>query len=312
MTDLPLSMKLWLVDNPYDKSENLSVTSLIKPIKMLILSKRVNSVNGEIDLYKQISSSIGNAIHSSIENCWKSDRLESNLELLGLDKKTISAIRINPESKEEGIIPVYIEKRTDKVINGNTITGKFDFVFNGILEDFKSTSVITYINQSNKDKFILQGSIYRWLNPDIITEDYMLINYIFTDFSVAESIRNEEYPKTRCLSQKYPLISLAMTESYIRSKLRQLEELDNAEEKDIPACTKDEIWQQDSVWKYYKNKAELSRSTKNFSNSYDAYDRYYKDGSIGIVLEVKSQPKLCPRCEANSICQQYQSILSNG
>ena len=57
------------------------------------------------------------------------------------------------------------------------------FVAEGKVQDFKSTSVYTYLNQTNKDKYILQGSIYRWLNEDTITRDTMDIHFIFTDWN---------------------------------------------------------------------------------------------------------------------------------
>ncbi len=97
---------------------------------------------------------------------------------LGLPKRVIDRIVINPPVDAvllEDQIPVYVEpERFKRVITVGdrtwTITGKTDFIGEGRVQDFKSTSVYTYQKQTGAQKFTLQGSIYRWLAPKIITE----------------------------------------------------------------------------------------------------------------------------------------------
>lgn len=135
-----------------------------------------------------VQSRIGSAIHDAIERAWTTNHVEA-LSLLGYPNKVIERIRINPDPKHvtEDIIPVYLEQRANKQVGKYIISGKFDFVGDGRVEDFKSTSTFTAINNTNDEKYILQGSIYRWLNPQLITKDEMAIQFIFTDLTSRES-----------------------------------------------------------------------------------------------------------------------------
>ncbi len=314
--DLPLSIKVWLAHKTYDSvndPKTISATTILKPTKSLVLGMRLPQEEGiELDLVRQIPSAIGTSIHTAIESAWDSKSLPETLKLAGINDKTISRIKINPETLEEGDIPIYMELRSSKEIDGWTITGKFDFICDGTLEDFKSTSVYTWINQSNAEKYIQQGSIYRWLNPDIIKDDYMYIRYIFTDWSAAKAMQDKNYPNSRIISQKYELMSIEETEAMLRKNINNLTKYLNEPEENIPDCTSDELWQREAVFKYYKNPANKTRSTKNFKTYYEAHQKYIEDGSIGEVVEVKGEVVFCKYCNALPICKQAQSYIDSG
>ena len=182
-SNLPLSISVWLAQDDYDHDtrENvISATSLIKPLKQLIMSSRVEDSTKE-DVVGLIPSRMGSAIHNGIESAWKNNYKE-NLAKLGYPKRVIERVRVNPSEDElkndPDIIPVYLEIRSEREVDGFIISGKFDFIGDGRLEDFKSTSVYTFMSGSNDEKYILQGSIYRWLNHDKITRHDMAIQFI--------------------------------------------------------------------------------------------------------------------------------------
>lgn len=161
--------------------------------------------------------------------------------------------------------------------------------------------------------YVLQGSLYRWLNPDIIHKDDMVVNYIFTDWSAADAKQKPEYPQARVLTQRIPLISVEETQAYVEAKLKQIEKYKDAKESDIPYCTDEDLWRKETVWKYYKHKDKTDgRSTKNFDNSADAYARLAEDGYTGIVVEVKGQVVACRYCNAFSVCTQKDNYLLSG
>ena len=203
-----------------------------------------------------------------------------------------------------------MEKRSFKKVGNHTISGKFDFVAEGKVHDFKSTSVYGYLNQSNAFSYILQGSLYRWLNPDIITKDEMLIHYIFTDWSKAESLRNSNYPKARVHSQKYNLLGLDEIEQFVKDKLELYDSMKHQQEKDIPYCTDEELWRKPTVWKYYKN-ANATRATKNFDNPSEAYALQQTNG-VGEVREVKGTVSACKYCPAFLLCSQKDELINSG
>lgn len=308
-SNIPLPLAVFLATDHYDYVPNvISATSLLKPVRQLILADRLSSEDNLVELSDMVSSRMGTAIHTAIEQAWLNPT--KALKSLGYSDDIIQRIKVNPETVEENDIPVYMEKRSFKKVGNHTISGKFDFVAEGKVHDFKSTSVYGYLNQSNASKYILQMSLYRWLNPDIITKDEMLIHYIFTDWSKAESLRNSNYPKARVHSQKYNLLGLDEIEQFVKDKLELYDSMKHQQEKDIPYCTDEELWRKPTVWKYYKN-ANATRATKNFDNPSEAYALQQTNG-IGEVREVKGTVSACKYCPAFLLCSQKDELINSG
>jgi hypothetical protein len=315
-TNLPLSIAVWLSNDDYDHNSDpytVSATSLLKPIKSLVLGSRIQSASST-DIADLIPSRMGTAVHTAIENAWLSKKLPAALASLRFTPRMIDNVRINPTKDElfDGCIPVYMEIRGSKKVGKYTVSGKFDFVSEGVLEDFKTTGTYGYINQSNKDKYIQQGSIYKWLFPEIITEPYMIIDYIFTDWSSAKARMDKSYPSSRILPQKYILKSEQDTEAFVSNRISLLDKYEHSEQSGMPACTPEELWERPTVYKYYKDPAKRARSTKNFDNSSDAYIKLSQDGSVGIVVEVSGEVKFCAYCPAVGICEQAQGYVASG
>ena len=312
-TNIPLPLAVFLATDDYDyQPDTISVTTLLKPIKQIILGRRLEKEDRFTDISGLVASRMGSAIHTAIEKAWTNP--QRALKLLGYPQSVIDKVIINPtkDQLKPDSIPVYMEQRTSKSIIGNTITGKYDFIAEGRVEDFKSTGVYSYLNQTNRDKYILQGSLYRWLNPDIITKDDMRINYIFTDWNKLESIKNKNYPANRVLTQVLSLKSIKETETYVRNKLSQIKKYEDSPESEIPMCNDEELWRKPAVWKYYKNPAKTERSTANFDNPLDATIKFNEDGGCGLIKEVKGQIMACKYCPAFSICQQKEIYLESG
>lgn len=308
-SNIPLPLAVFLATDHYDYVPNvISATSLLKPVRQLILADRLSSEDNLVELSDMVSSRMGTAIHTAIEQAWLNPT--KALKSLGYSDDIIQRIKVNPETVEENDIPVYMEKRSFKKVGNHTISGKFDFVAEGKVHDFKSTSVYGYLNQSNANKYILQGSLYRWLNPDIITKDEMLIHYIFTDWSKAESLRNSNYPKARVHSQKYNLLGLDEIEQFVKDKLELYDSMKHQQEKDIPYCTDEELWRKPTVWKYYKN-ANATRATKNFDNPSEAYALQQTNG-VGEVREAKGTVSACKYCPAFLLCSQKDELINSG
>ena len=270
---------------------------------------RVDTDN-ENDISNSAASRIGTAIHASCEASITNNYKQS-MELLGYPKKVIDKVVINPKNNKEDTIPIYLEKRTEKEVNNYIISGAFDICMDGKLADIKSTSTYTYIKKTNDKKYIQQASLYRWLNPTIITEDTFDIYYIFTDWSAIKSIADKAYPPNKIMAYTLNLASLAETEHFVISKLTEINKFINSTQDELPPCTDEERWVGKSVFKYYKNPSKLTRSTKNFDNQSEALSRQATDGGVGIVKEVKGTSKGCEYCPANKDCKQYHSILLN-
>ena len=313
---VPLSLAVFLATDSYDHNDDsntISATALIKPIRQIVLGARVPEDVTPTDLVNMVPSRMGTAIHDAIERSWK-DNYQTALSHLGYPKRVIDKIRINPKPEEltDGVIPVYMEQREKKQVGKFLITGKYDFIGDGRVEDFKSTSTYTAMNNTNDEKYIWQGSIYRWLNPKIITKDEMAIQFIFTDWSKAKASQDPKYPQQRIQQRILPLKSLQETDAFIKRKLNQIEMLWDAPEESIPLCTDADLWRSEPVFKYYKNPNNTKRSTKNFDNRRDAQLRYIEDGSVGLVKEVPGQVTACKYCPAFAACTQKDALVASG
>jgi len=310
---LPLSVAVFLASDNYDHDDKtISATALLKPLRQIILSKRVPPEDGIVDVSDLVASRVGQAIHDAIEKSW-TDGPEHALRKLNFPQRVIDRIKVNPvpDELEEDDIPVYLEQRSYKEILGVTISGKYDFLAEGRIEDFKTTSTFTWSNQNKTEDYRLQGSIYRWLNPELVTEDEMRITFIFTDWKPGQAHGNN-YPPNRVVPQLIPLMTIPETEAFISQKLMAIDKYKDTPEPELPHCTDKELWRDAPVFKYYKNPDSRRRSTKNFDNLHDANIRLSEDGNVGVVVEVPGTVKACKYCPAFSVCTQKDVYLADG
>lgn len=316
VSEVPLSLAVFLATDHYDHDDDpntISATTLIKPVRQIILSSRIPPSEMLMDLTQMVPSRMGTAIHNGIEVAWK-EHYKTAMTALGLPSKVVNNVLINPTDEElfPDCIPVYMEQRIYKQLGNFKISGKFDFIMDGRVEDFKTTSTFTVMNKTNDEKYILQGSIYRWLDPKRITSDQMMIQFLFTDWSAAKAKADPNYPQKRFMSKVFNLKSLNETENFIRSKLEMLGRHWDSPEEELPPCTDEDLWRSEPVFKYYKNPEKTTRSTKNFDTYQEAQIRFIEDGRVGMVKEVPGQVTACKYCSAFSLCKQKDRLIESG
>lgn len=328
--DATLSVAAWLAADDYDfvpDSSAISCTDLLKSDRQLVLRQRrmveeaKNPTTAEpVNLSSRVASRMGQAIHGSIEGVWMKEKvIKNSLIELGYPMRLVDRVKVNPtdEDVRNGCVPIYMEIRSEKEIEGVKVSGKFDFIGEGRLEDFKTTSVFTYKNQTNAKKYVLQGSIYRWLNPQIVTDDTFQINYIFTDWArnMALSSKDGSYPKQRVVSSTFQLMSVAETEHFVKSKLRRVAALSETPEENLPDCTPEELWQSEPEFKYYSNPETAQkggRATKNFGTDKMAANQHRIDKGKGVVLEVPGKVGACKYCPEFANCSQKDRLIASG
>lgn len=314
---VPLSVAVWLATDNYDynKDENtISATTLIKPLRQIILPSRIPPGTSMPNLMDMVKNRIGSAIHDAIERAWTHNHVQA-LKNLGYPPGMIRRVKINPKREDlvEGDIDVYFEQRLSKKVGKWTVTGKFDTVVEGAVEDYKSTSTYVYVKQVNAKKFAQQGSLYRWLDPVLIYSEQMHINHIFTDWKASEANRStSNYPPSPVLRQTFDLASLDETQGFVERKLALIDKYWDAPEAEIPYCSDEDLWRSEPQWKYYKNPQKTSRSTKNFDTAYEANLRFVEDGSVGLVREVPGEATACKYCPAFDACSQKDALIAAG
>lgn len=312
-----LALAVWLLHDEYDyvnQPNYISATRLMKPLRQLVLPQRTPPEEQTADVADYISRALGHSLHDSIEKAWKKG-YKRGLTLLGYPDAVINKVRINPTAEEmkadDSIVPIYLEQRAFRSLGGYTIGGKFDMVAEGIVHDNKSTSAYTWVYGGRDEEHQLQGSIYRWLNPDKITADFIRICYIFTDWQKASAKTNPNYPQSRVATKDIPLLSVEETEKWLLAKIALYNQYKDTPEDKLPECTDEELWRSEPQYKYYSDPTKTTgRSTKNFDSMADARMFQADKGGKGVILTIQGEPKRCGYCEAFNNCTQKDKYIS--
>lgn len=317
-SNVSLPLAVWLAANDgYDLKPGkkvISATTLLKPIKSIVLGQQLleDNAQGLVDIQDLIPSRLGTAVHTAVEVAWVC-HYRIAMRNMGMAEKAIEMIRINPKPPlEAGIYAIYLEQRSQKQLLGYTLSGKFDIVENGRVKDVKTTGTYNWIHGGNDDKYIWQGSIYRWLNQDIITDDFLDVEMVFTDWSSLKALSDKAYPQKRIMTRTLPLKSLEETEEFILAQLTKISNYMDKPEVELPDCTPEEVWQRPTTWAYYKNPQNLGRATRVFDNEYEATALQITNKGVGIVQKRPGEVKFCRYCPARPICHQAEGYQMQG
>lgn len=283
LNGLPLPIAIWLQNDSYDYANNplaFSATELLKPTKQVILSRRAKEsgeTNCELEDY--FFSVRGSAIHESIETA------------------VMNALN-QPNDLGEYLskLDIRMEQRSQKEFKGVIITGKYDMVINGHLFDFKNTSVFSYKTEARREEFRQQMSIYKWLNPDVITGNTFTICYILQDWKNA----NREEVPTPVPHKEYEFLSEAETEEFLSARIDALVNNYSLDEEAIARCPDSELWLTPIIYKYYASLTS-TRSSKNFTDLAEA-NAYAKAKGKGTLLKTGGEALRCKYCEGKALC----------
>lgn len=321
---ISLPLAVWLLHDDYDynRDENyISATSMLKATKQIILGSRVKSADREADVSDFLAQRIGHAVHDSIEKAWRQSAT-SAMKKLGYPDHIADNIRVNPTLEEmeanPDIVPVWIEQRVIKEVEIDgvlwKIGGKFDMIIDGRLFDTKTTSVWAVMKGNKDDDYSMQGSIYKWLNPERIESEHIYIQFIFTDWQRSMARSNPKYPQIKAAEHVVEMKDHVETERFIKTKIREVSRLKDSPEEDIPPCTDKELWRSEPTFKYYldpeKAKDPTARSTKNCDTLLEAEAYKATKGGKGIIVTKMGEPKACEYCPAFDICKQGQSYFA--
>ncbi len=311
---LPLAVLLCTSDYDYDTRENaISATTIMKPLKSIVLSMQNQDIQREFDIIDMVPAVFGSAVHAFAEKGWNDkETVTKALTALGISPEIQSRVVVNPNPKKlkKDAIPIYIEKRSERKVNGWIVRGKFDACIDGKLSDHKTCSVWSTIFGSNDKDYTLQGSIYRWLNPEIVFANEISIEKNYTDWSSSKARSDSKYPQLRAESMNYPLMSNEATGSFIVSKLKQIDECLKLHQDEMPPCSEEELWSTPAEYKYFK-KLEAKRATKIYHSIEEANARLNTEG-CGTVKVFPGQIKRCAYCNVQPVCNQSKGYIADG
>jgi hypothetical protein len=319
--DLPLAV--WLLQDGYNsgaseapEGELISVTTMMKPTKQLILQRQVDYAATEMDVSEMVARRVGHGLHDSIERAWTEGDWQGAMRKLHYPQRIIDQVRINPDPKtlKKDDIPIYLEKRGFKQFDGLVITGQMDFLIGNSYRDFKTTSTFAWTSDNKDQDYILQGSLYRWIMPEYIKNDVMRIEFIFTDWLKYRAKMDPKYPQAKVAHREYPLMSLADTEQWVVDKIAHIKSQVGKPQDQMEPCTDKQLWRADDTYKYY-SKPETAkaggRCTKRFKSATDAELHRQSKGGKGVVITDHGEVKACTYCPAFPVCEQRKQYFAD-
>ena len=226
---------------------DISCTQLIDSPQVRMLKKQHDV---EEDVSDRIWMMMGTAVHYVVELGEISGRearqlLEAAEVLVKLDQKKAAdwmyefIEKTFPEHKDRDVLN---EITLSHTINGMTFSGTFDrfTISEGLLDDYKNTSVWAYMNEESRKKWDAQQNVYAFL----LMENGFQVNAsqitaIFRDFSAGKRFQ-KGYPQAPVATFPVKLYSHRAMLEYLTERVR-IHKL--AQEKlEYPECTTKEMW----------------------------------------------------------------------
>lgn len=316
VSDVPLAMGVWLATDTYDHDTRpnvISATSLMKPLRQIILPTRIAPGMALPNLADQIRTQIGRAVHDAIENAWRYNHAQAMRDM-GYPDHVIERVRINPDpgniNNDPDMIPVFIEQRAERKVGKWIVTGKYDIVCDGRVQDYKTATIWSYMNQVNKEKQSQQGSLYKWLNPHIVYDDQIDIHHIFLDWQASKASTMPDYPRRAFIDQTIDLMSVQDTDQFVKRKLALIDKYWDAKEEDIPQCTDDELWRSAPVYQWW-SKPTNQKCQNVFKDKQEAMIFHATKGK-GEIREVPGNVTACKYCNAFQACTQKDALIQSG
>jgi hypothetical protein len=218
---LPQSIVNAVMNDPYTNSGTLSVTRLIAPAQMIRLT-RARAGELEEDVADRLWALYGQLGHSIAERAAEIDDV--------------------------------VEHRVFATVDGHRTSGQFDLLSpNGILRDFKFTSVFAMKDREVKPEWVAQENLLRVLieiadscDPPADMSKWPKVNRLqiiamARDWRPGEALRDSGYPDKAAVLE-VPLWPFNEAYDYLCERVRQ----HTAEFP--PPCTDEERWVSKPVW----------------------------------------------------------------
>ena len=200
--------------------DSISTTTLIRPVQQVELRRR-----HEDALTEDVSDRIW-ALRGQIEH--------GILEAAG--KELTKSLGHDPVGAS-----VFIEKRFSVEVLRWTVSGRIDYFEDGILTDYKDTSVWNYVY--GKPEWELQGNVNRYLmEMNGITVKGLRNTLVFRDFQESKAGLGR-YPERGVLEVVLPMWTLEKARQYIEGRVQLFQENREREDGALTECTdEDRKW----------------------------------------------------------------------
>ena len=205
------------------------------------------------------------------------------------------------------------EEKFEVSVSNSKVTGRVDLFdeANGILYDWKTAS--TYkVSFNDFSDWKKQGLIYAWLmKQNGIEVKKCRFIALLKDHSKSKAKTDASYPQMPVYNYEFDVTEndLAEIETFIKSKVAELEALENIPDEKLTPCTEEERWQ--SPAKFAIMRTGRKTAIKLFDSKEEAEKNMSALGGT-YVEERKSEARRCSDyCSCNMYCPFYQTLSNN-
>lgn len=232
--NLPDKLVKMVTEDEYEYTDNrYSVTEILNSTREIILKRRYKD-EVVVDVSDYVNMFFGTAFHSLLEE----------------DKET-DEIRISHTLE-----------------NGLTLSGRIDKFENGILKDYKTTTVFK-VKSGDFEDWKKQGLSYAWLKRKngIYVEKVQIVAFI-KDFSQGRKAYEKDYPESQVFIYEFRVTTddILYIDKFINEKLNEINHYIDKHERDLPMPTAAELWRPATVY------AAMKVNGKKASALYDNYE----------------------------------------
>lgn len=254
------------------KDKHYSVTTILKPTRMILLEKRYND-EIEQDVSDMIWAVWGTAVHYVLEKA---------------DEYNLTEKRFKQEIMEG----YYLTGQVD-LYNKDTYT----------IEDYKTASVWKVINQ-DFDDWYKQGMMYAWL---MVKNGYHVervkFHALLKDWSPGKAKFDSTYPEQAIYTYEFEVDThnLQLIYMFIEDKFQDIIGNEQVKDDDLPLCTDKERWATPTQWAVMKN------GRKSAIKLYDNEDEAKADSRGDYVEKRQGENKRCENyCLVKEKCKFWR------
>lgn len=276
--NLPEAFYRAVLNDKYSRGNaDYSATDLISPPRIVHLKRRHDDEIVE-DVSDRIWSLFGSAVHHVLE-------------------------RSRPMN-------AFTEERIYTELSGRVISGAADiYDGNGVISDYKTTSVFTAIYGSRIEEWTAQLNIYAYLfRSHGFDVNRIVVVTMYRDWRSSEAIRMSDYPKGSVEEIELDLWTIEEQREYIQSRLQLMIESESLPDEDLPECTDTEMWAKGESWAVMKGKnTKASRVLQSESEAAAWISVQDKPEQYSVVYREPERKRCDSYCSVSGFCSQFKA-----
>jgi hypothetical protein len=247
------------------KVPNVSMTSLIKPVRVRALERRHDD-----KIVKDVSDNIwtlfGQGLHTALErgdprarvatafrDLWDAliTRPVSGTPAPSMVKSALELVKAAVDTVL-GMLPegYTTEQRIVTLVDGVLVHGAFDLRKEGVLDDYKVVPIYQYEKAMAGDKpeWAQQLNGGRWLlASEGIEIKQLRIIALLKDW-MSSMTKQSDYPQKNVQVVEFPLWPMPEIDAWMRERVKAHISAATMSDDELPECTPEEMWEKPEAW----------------------------------------------------------------